>query len=352
VSPRLHLIVPGPLDQRTGGYLYDARMVEGLRRLGWTVDVISLEGAFPRADARAQVSMEESLAALPNGSRVVIDGLAMGGLPDLIRDHGERLRIVSLVHHPLADETGLSPSDEEKFRDSEREALKHCAGVVVTSPFTARRLAGYGVPERRIRAVPPGTAPAAWATGPGEGAPPQLICVGTLTQRKGHDTLVAALDLVRDLDWTCVCAGSLDRDLEHTRAVRDQVAAAGLANRIRFLGEVDEDVLSRLYDASSMFVLPSRYEGYGMAFTEALARGLPVVSTTGGAIPFTVPAEAGILVRPGDAPAFAAALRSLLDGLSTRRERMAAAARSHAATLPSWEDSAAAFALAVDELTR
>jgi glycosyltransferase involved in cell wall biosynthesis len=352
VSPRLHLIVPGPLDQRTGGYLYDARMVKGLRRLGWTVDVISLEGAFPRADARAQVSMEESLVALPNGSRVVIDGLAMGGLPDLIRDHGERLRIVSLVHHPLADETGLSPSDEEKFRDSEREALKHCAGVVVTSPFTARRLAGYGVPERRIRAVPPGTAPAAWATGPGEGAPPQLICVGTLTQRKGHETLVAALDLVRDLDWTCVCAGSLDRDQEHTRAVRNQVAAAGLANRIRFLGEVDEDVLSRLYDASSMFVLPSRYEGYGMAFTEALARGLPVVSTTGGAIPFTVPAEAGILVRPGDAPAFAAALRSLLDGLSTRRDRMAAAARSHAATLPSWEDSAAAFALALDELTR
>ena len=111
-------------------------------------------------------------------------------------------------------------------------------------------------------------------------------------------------------------------------------------------------MLSRLYDTSSMFVLPSRYEGYGMAFTEALARGLPVVSTTGGAIPFTVPAEAGILVSPGDASAFAAALRSLLGGLSTRRERMAAAARSHAATLPSWEDSATAFALAVGGLTR
>ena len=72
----------------------------------------------------------------------------MGGLPDPIRDHGGRLRIVSLVHHPLADETGLSPSDEDKFRDSEREALKHCAGVVVTSRFTAHRLAGYGVPGK------------------------------------------------------------------------------------------------------------------------------------------------------------------------------------------------------------
>ncbi len=348
----LHFVVPGPLAQLTGGYVYDAHMVAGLRDLGWRVHVHNLEGRFPDADAVAREAMHGLLASLPDGARVVVDGLAMGGLPEPIEAHGPRLRILSLVHHPLAEETGLPAADASRFRESERRALASCGGVLVSSAFTARGLCSYGVAAERIRAVVPGTEPARPAAGPGAGKPPLLLCVASVTPRKGHDVLVDALARVRDLPWTCVCAGSLERDPPHADSVLRRVGAAGLVDRIEFVGEREGTALEDLYHAASIFVLASHYEGYGMALADALARGLPVVSTTGGAIPFTVPPGAGVLVEPGDAAAFAAALRPLIGPDTTTRTRLAAAARRHAAALPSWREAAAAFGLAIDELTR
>ncbi len=178
-----------------------------------------------------------------------------------------------------------------------------------------------------------------------------LLCVASVTPRKGHDVLVAALARVRDLDWTCVCAGSVDRDREWADSVLRGVGNAGLENRIEFVGDKEGDLLEDLYHRASAFVLASHYEGYGMALAEAIAHGLPVVSTTGGAIPFTVPADAGILVEPGDALAFADALRTVLIPSTNARRTLATAARHHAEALPTWKDAVESFALAVGELT-
>jgi glycosyltransferase involved in cell wall biosynthesis len=348
----LHVVVPGPLRQLTGGYVYDGHMVEGLGALGWKVQVHNLLGRFPDIDDRASEALSSALASLPDGARVVVDGLAMGGHPDPVEAHGRRLRIVSLVHHPLAEETGLAEADVERFRQSERRALASCRGVIVSSPFTAQVLAEYGVPADRVRVALPGTERAHRAIGPGPGKPPVLLCVASVTPRKGHDVLVAALERVRDLPWTCICTGGLARDLAHADRVLGRVAEAGLEDRIQFLGEREGERLEELYRGASLFVLASHYEGYGMALAEALARGLPVVSTKGGAIPFTVPTDAGILVEPGDPVAFADALRTLLGPDPTVREELARAARRHAETLPTWREAAEAFAAAVDELTR
>jgi len=353
VTPdELHLVVPGALDQLTGGYVYDAHMVVGLRELGWSVRVHSLAGRFPEPDATARDAMKAALESLPDGARVLIDGLAMGGLPAPVEAHGDRLRILALVHHPLAEETGLSQAETLSFADRERRALRACVGVLVSSDFTARVLELYGVAASRIRAVLPGTEPAPPAEGPGPGESPVLLCVASVTPRKGHDVLVAALERVGDLAWSCVCAGGLDRDPEHAESVLRSVAEAGLADRIAFIGERNAEGLAELYHSASVFVLASHYEGYGMALAEALAHGLPVLSTTGGAIPFTVPADAGILVSPGDATALAEALRTLLSPHTTSRARLASAARRHAEELPTWQEAAEAFAAAIEELTR
>ena len=349
----LHVVVPGSIEQRTGGYLYDARIVRGLRELGWQVAVHTLAGTFPDGDAQARASMTSTLAAIPDGARVVIDGLAMGGLPEPVQAERSRLRILSLVHHPLADETGLDAPQRGRFAALERDALAACAGVLVTSEYTARRLEAFGVEPARVRAVRPGTDPAQPAVGPGPEAPPRLLCVASLTPRKGQDVLVKALSRVRDLPWTCVCAGSLDRVAGYATMVRGLTRERGLAGRVRFLGECAPDRLDDLYHHASLFVLPSHYEGYGMVLADALARGLPVVSTTGGAIPHTVPADASVLVPPGDDAALGEALRSLLaDGTGAeRRVELACAARRHAQRLPDWTQATQAFAEATLELT-
>ena len=197
----LHLVVPGPLDQRTGGYLYDARMVSELRHAGREVRVHEVDGRFPELDDVARSALDATLAAIPGDATVVLDGLAMGAAPDVVAGHAHRLRLVALVHHPLADETGLSDDDRRHFEATEREALTYARGVVVTSPYTARRLADFGVGPQRVRAVTPGTEPGPMAEGPGPGEPPVLVCVGTVTPRKGFDVLVEALARLGDLEW-------------------------------------------------------------------------------------------------------------------------------------------------------
>ena len=297
-APRLHLLAPGALDQQTGGYIYDARMAAGLRRRGWRVEVHSLQGTFPDPDAAARVSLAGALAGLDDGSRVLVDGLALGGLPEPVAAERRRLRILALVHHPVSDETGLGTEARTRLGGRERRALAAVAGVIVTSASTARRLARFGVDATRVRVAPPGTDRAPLAAGPPPGEPPQLLSVASVVPRKGHDVLVRALARLRVLPWRCVCAGSLERAPHHARRVRAQVEESGLAGRVRFAGECSRATLDRLYARSSLFVLASHDEGYGMVLTEALARGLPVVSTTGGAIPETVPSDAALLAPP------------------------------------------------------
>jgi glycosyltransferase involved in cell wall biosynthesis len=174
-----------------------------------------------------------------------------------------------------------------------------------------------------------------------------LLAVGALVPRKGYDVLVAALAEVTDLPWRLVIAGDRTRDPATAVAIEAEIARRGLAARITLLGAVSDKRLAELYSAADLFVLASRHEGYGMAFAAAIAYGLPVIGTCGGAVRDTVPPEAGILVAPDDVEALAAALRRLIaDG--AQRARHGAAAR--AATLPTWEESAGLFAQAIEDV--
>jgi len=336
--PRLGLLVPGDLATATGGYLYDRRMAEGLRRLGWAVRVYPLDASFPEPSAAALAEAERLLAEIPAGELVLIDGLALGGMPRLAERHAERLRLVALIHHPLAEETGLGKARAEALRTAERHALAAVSRVIVTSPFTARLLAQYGVSRSRIAVVEPGTDPAPLAQGsPGPGL--ALLSVAALTPRKGHAELLAALARLRDRDWRLTLVGSLERSPPTADAIRRQIQALALGDRVDLAGEVSAARLAGHYRGSDLFVLATHFEGYGMALAEALARGLPVVSTNAGAVPETVPAGAGILVPPADVPALSAALAQVMDEPG-RHAALAAGARRAAARLPTWERAA------------
>jgi glycosyltransferase involved in cell wall biosynthesis len=336
---QVHFVVPGPLDQRTGGYLYDRRIVEGLRAQGKAVKVHELAGRFPLVDAAARAAAAAALKAAADGLPV-IDGLALPAFA------GQRARLprawLALVHHPLALESGLTAAQAEALARVEGRLLPLAPRLVVTSPQTVADVGAYDVPPERIGVVLPGTDPAPLARGSG-GRGLALLCVASLTPRKGHLVLLEALAGLLDLEWHLTCVGSLERDPPTAQAVAAAIARRGLDDRVSLLGEQDEAGLAPLYDRADLFVLASFHEGYGMVLAEALARGLPIVATKAGAIPGTVPPSAGILVEPGDPAALAGALRQIMTEPALR-DLLCAGAASERERLPRWDDAVRAFA--------
>ncbi len=345
----LVLVVPGRLETLTGGYGYDRRIVAGLTARGWSVSIRQLDDSFPRPTALAREEAARVLASIPDDATVLVDGLALGALPEEAAHEAARLRLVALVHHPLAGETGIDASLAIELEASERRALAAVRQVIVTSHATAGALAGYGVDRHRIAVVEPGTDRAPLARG-SRNEVVSLLCVAALIPRKGHDVLFRALASIPSRRWRLTCVGSFDRDAATAERLRALLGAEDLEDRVELVGEMDAVRLAPYYDAADVFVLPTHYEGYGMAVAEALACGLPVVGTATGAIPELVGDEAGIVVPPGDVNALARALTQVLDDMPTgTRERLAEGARRVRERLPTWEAAAEKMA---DVLTR
>jgi len=344
--PSLVLIVPGSLETLTGGYGYDRRIAAELVALGWSVDVRELDGSFPLPTQAARDHAAGVLGALAEGTTVLVDGLALGALPAEVEREAARLRLIGLVHHPLAAETGLDAGTAARLESSERRALAAVRRIIVTSRATAETLVTDGVDRNRIVVVEPGTDRAPLARG-SKDAVLQLLCVAALIPRKGHDILFRALAAMSNRNWRLTCAGSPDRDPGTTERLRERLRAEGLGDRVWLGGEMNTATLAIHYDSADIFVLPTLYEGYGMAVAEALARGLPVVSTDTGGIGELVGDEAGILVPPGDVEALAAALAQLVGDTGTR-ERLEQGARRVRERLPTWEDSGCKMAEALN----
>ncbi|HYI82572.1 MAG TPA: glycosyltransferase family 4 protein [Acetobacteraceae bacterium] len=338
---RIALLVPGPFDAVSGGYGYDRRLVAGLRALGHDAEVVELAGRHPLADDAALASARSALDALPPDAVPVVDGLglpAFAPLADALAERGA----VALIHHPTALETGFSEADRDALRATERELFGRVARIVATSPLTARRLVEeFGADAARVGVVEPGTDPAARAAG-SSGPGVSLLSVGALVPRKGHDILLRALGGLADLDWRLVIAGSEERDRVHAHGLRALAEELGIARRVGFAGEVDAAALEALYADADVFALATNWEGYGMAVAEALARGLPVAVTAGGAVAELVPTEAAVVSPPGDFVSLGKGLRRLIFDADLRRG-MADAAWRAGQRLPRWDDRAAAF---------
>ncbi|WP_307871613.1 glycosyltransferase family 4 protein [Micromonospora sp. U21] len=339
----VHVVLPGDIDDPatpSGGNSYDRRICRGLGELGWSVREHPVPGAWPYPDAADRVELARLLAAAPDDAVVLLDGLIASTVPDLLAPHARRLRLVVLVHLPLDDE-------------AEAHALATARAVVTTSKWTrGRLLARHPLPVDRVRAAPPGVTPAAPV--PGSVAGDRLLCVAAVTRHKGHDVLVDALSTLAGLPWTLVCAGTLAREPELVHRLRERLAAAGIADRVRLAGPLTGAALDAAYAAADLLVLPSRGETYGMVVTEALARGLPVLGTEVGGLPEALGRapggeRPGLLVPPDDPAALAGALTRWLgdDALRTRLRRAALARRD---TLTDWPVTTALLAAVLEEV--
>jgi glycosyltransferase involved in cell wall biosynthesis len=309
-SRRIAFIVPGSIEDRTGGYEYDRRLIDELRPRGWSVDVLEITKGDP-------------LPALPDGRIVVLDGLALDSIRNA-EEAGARLKLVVIVHM-----AGASGTDE-------RAALKAASAVVVTGAGAKLALVSSGIDDGRVTIVEPGTIPVRdlreRAGSDGSGSIVRLLSVGNVTEGKGHDRLVSALRSIRERNWRLTIVGSLTREPAAAARLERLIRESALDDRIELTGE--RPATDAAFASADAFVLATLHETYGMAVAEAIAWGLPVVSTSTGEIPKIV-GDGGIIISPGDDDALASALSRLV-GEPALRARLQEGARRARGYLRTW----------------
>jgi len=338
--------IPGDIATLTGGYIYERRLLEGLRSLGRDVDHLTLGASFPDPTAADMADASEQLLALPHDRPLILDGLVFGSLDtDILARMAAP--VVAMIHHPLAHESGLDRAMRDHLYQTERANLGHVAHVLVPSPHTAALLATeYGVDAEHITIARPGTDRPMGRVARAE--PPLILSVGILHPRKGHDILLKALAQLHNRDWQAMIVGAR-HDAAHATELDRMHAALGLDDRVRMAGRLPGDALARAYGEATIFALATRYEGYGIVFDEAMAHGLPIVTCDTGAVPDTVAEGAGLLVPPDDPAAFAKALDRLLSDADLRAQ-MAAVSAAAGAALPGWQDTAVVAGRVLDRV--
>lgn len=329
--PQLFFAVPDGIDDParvSGGNVYDARLRDGLRDAGWDVRM----PAIPDAGG----ALERALEALPDQGLALVDGLLVARAPIAMRRHADRLRLAVLAHMP--------PPEDPAARDAFRAARR----VIATSAWTRSELIVQGAGEPgRIDVARPGTDVAAAAVEPSADGG-RLLCVGVVAPHKGQDVLVAALSACGDVPgWSCTIAGSLDVEPAFADDVQDAVADAGLTDRIRFAGVLPRADLDAEYRRADLLVAPSRAESFGMAITEALARGVPVVATGVGGIPEAIDGSEGAVTVPsGDPWALERVLRRWWESPGWRTH-LAVGALLGRERMRTWADTASAVSAAL-----
>jgi len=326
----VHVIVPDAIDdplRPSGGNRYDRAVCDGLVAAGWDVCEHKIPDAWPQLGSTGTAALGRLLPHIPDGAVVLIDGLiAVAGAQGLT-PAARRVSLVVLIHATPDDQAGAAP------------VLAAARRVIVTSDWLrGELLRRFPLRADAVAVARPGVEQNAPAGGTRTGR--ELLCVGAIASHKGQDVLLAALAELDDQNWHCRCVGSLDHDPSFVDQLFVQTHRAGLTDRVTFTGPLAGSRLDVVFAAADVLVHPARVEGYGMVVTEALARGLPVITTTSGGLVEAVGTTPGgerpaLLVPPGDAGALARAISAWLGDAELRR-RLRHAARTRRRALTNW----------------
>jgi glycosyltransferase involved in cell wall biosynthesis len=343
---QIGLIIYGSLDTMSGGYLYDRKLVTYLQGQGDNVEIISLPGHSYLSHLADNLHVR-----LPAGLDILIEDEL--NHPSLLTANARPhpYPIVSLVHNLHSSEK--RPAWQNTFyRTLERHFLRSVDGFILNSQTTCQavnllvggrnkansldkpyivatpggdRLGNLTPKEVQRRAIEPG--------------PLRLIFLANLTPLKGLHVLLEAINY-NNSGFQLDVIGSLDVDIAYAREMQNFTKVHGLQSGVKFHGVLDGAHLINKIKRAQILVIPSYYEGFGIAYLEGMAFGLPAIGTTAGAIPQIISdGENGYLIEPCDSKMLAHRLKELAGnrGLLTR---MSLAALEHFRSHPTWGQSA------------
>lgn len=330
---KVAMLTVGNVQRRTGGYLYHAQVYPLLRTLGVEIDEIILSAADVESQRRATVAVNPH-----DYAAIMVDALARTAVAPYVDAWRQHCPVVAMVHELPSVATGVDAADEAP--------LLRADALIAVSTDGQQRLVDRGVDAQRIIIASPGCDRLGAPPGRRVAHPPQILCVAQWIARKGLDTLVAAWQQVAHPQAVLHMYGERDADLAYTRQIDGLIAAAHQAGaQIVVHGSVTDDAIIAAYQQATLFVLPSRFEGYGMVFAEALWAGVPVVACDAGPVAQLV-GTGGVIVPVDDVDALAQQLTMLLhhhDQLSA----LAQAAHHRGQELPRWRDTALAWQQAI-----
>ena len=331
---RVAWLIYGPLDQVSGGYIYDRLVVEQLRGFGDTVTVVSLT---PRAAELPQLAAKDF-------DVLVGDELCFRELGRVFGAARPALRCVLLIHHLTAWEHPQGSLRSELLA-LEKTVIDLADACVATSQGTADRLEAEGLTNRRAHVAEPGAdrMPRPEIGGPKpSGLPLRLLFVGNILRRKRVLELCAAFAGLSQTSAELVLVGA-ELEADYATEVRDFVRGVGVGERIRFLGALPATGVAEQFSRADALVLPSAVEGYGMVLSEALWLSVPIVAARVGAAEQLVgKSGAGLLFNPDDPSALRDTLGAFITDAALRVKLRRAACEA-ADLLPRWRDTALAL---------
>lgn len=358
---KIGLIIYGTLDQVSGGYLYDRMLTDHLRKRGVTIEIISLplRSYVRHLTDNFSITLPHTLQA--KGIDLLLqDELNHPSLFCVNRRVRKTLQrpIVGIVHH-LRSSEARPAWQNSLYRRTEKLYLETLDGFICNSETTrdaVKEVLGRDLPS--VVARPGGDHLACRFSAENidrrcrEPGPLKILFTGNVIPRKGLHTLLAALDRLPREGWRLTVAGSLSADTHYARQIRRFISQAGIGERVMLLDAVPTQRVAELMESHHCLAIPSFYEGFGIAYLEAMGFGEAVIASTAGAIPEIVEnGREGFLVPPGDCAGLAEAIGRLI------RDRdllmaMSAAARKRYQAHPTWAESMAKAEDFLNEMIR
>ena len=349
---RIGLVIYGTLDTISGGFLYDRKLVDFLRQQGDTVEIVSLPWESYGRCFRHNFSntIYDQLRGLD------VDILLQDELnhPSLFRLN-KKLRpqvgypIISIVHHLRSSELSESLS-QWFYKQIERAYLQTLDGCIYNSHTTCKEVEALADPAQYIVAYPGGDRfglqfhEMQIRQRAQESGPLRLLFVGNLIPRKGLHILIDALTKVSKADWRLTVVGDPAVHTDYTASIHNLIQQSQLENHITLLGKVPDDQLLLQFQHHHVLTMPSSYEGFGIAYLEGMAFGLPTIAMRSGALPELVTHnENGFLIdMQHDAiyPELAGYIQTLAQNRNLLT-RMSLSAWEHYQQHPDWDDSMA-----------